>query len=159
MNLRRAFTLIELLVVMAIIAILIALLLPAVQRVREAAYRTQCQNNLKQIGIALINYATTAGQLPPHRVYEGGVEKTSWVAYSLGQIDQENLFRIYKPQFFWYDTQNQPATKLTIPMFVCPSASQGRTWTDQSPNSYKNDGHVYGPIDYSPVHRIAPDLI
>ncbi len=87
-RLDRGFTLIELLVVIAIIAILIALLLPAVQQAREAARRTQCKNNLKQLGIALHNYHDTFGAFP----FGYDERETLWTAMILPQIEQGNLY-------------------------------------------------------------------
>src|SRR5438874_1609979 len=92
---RNAFTLIELLVVIAIVGVLIGLLLPAVQKSREAASRIKCANNLKQIGLAMHNYLGTNSVLPPTGYFPVGGPNATWSAPArlLPYIEQENLFR------------------------------------------------------------------
>ncbi len=128
------FTLIELLVVIAIIAILVALLLPAIQQAREAARRTQCRNNLKQIGLAIHNYHSTVGLLPPGAAVNLHVSRTgnngSWGVHGriLPFLDQGNVFKNVDLTTAW-DFQD-PINGLKIPVYACPSDLQGNRKRD-----------------------------
>lgn len=124
----RGFTLIELLVVIAIIAILIALLLPAVQQAREAARKSQCQNNLKQIGIALHSYHEISKCLPPGWLgVAGGVPNVvgptgwSWASHLLPQLDSTPLHR----KINFNATVDQPCAESCIVMFAHVSTDGG----------------------------------
>lgn len=120
---RVGFTLIELLVVVAIIAILIALLLPAVQQGREAARRTQCKSNLKQIGIALHNYHDVFDTFPPGMRFIAGsiTDTTGCLNYSLlPYLDQTNVQNTWDSSIPWYLLSPNLA-KMVLPIFVCPS--------------------------------------
>jgi len=144
---RRGFTLIELLVVIAIIAVLIALLLPAVQQAREAARRSQCKNNLKQIGLAMHNYHDTHNTFPPGDIYDSvygtssGPRRTNigWAVFLLPFVDQGPLYNQIGSASgnFVYDwnSNNQALfnlAKTSLPAYVCPSDPMGMTntkWT------------------------------
>ena len=133
---RRAFTLIELLVVIAIIAVLIGLLLPAVQRVREAANRLKCANNLKQLGLALHNYHDRLDSFPPGYSSRGAAPDGTdlgpgwgWAAYLLADIEQDHLRRQLDFNTGLRDAVYATQRVVKLSVFRCPSDQQVETFT------------------------------
>src|SRR6266550_3798894 len=169
---RRGFTLIELLVVIAIIAVLVSLLLPAVQQAREAARRAQCKNNLHNIGLAFHNYHSSFDVFPPAYVGEPGntgpatpppgqsANVHGFTEYILPYMDQGGVYNLINFSVSLFDAVLAPGPQLTayntvIPNYICPStARSGNTvnvqysagdWWNISDNNY-----ITGAMDYTP---------
>jgi len=142
----KAFTLIELLVVIAIIAILIGLLLPAVQKVREAMFRMSCANNLKQMAMALHNYHTEHNRFP---LANTNITFHSWPVFILPYIEQQNIYNQYRMDKNWFDPLNYNATQNHVKTFICPSSpeNQNRPAQDnKNPNAAISDYTVPGGL-------------
>lgn len=143
---RCAFTLVELLVVIAIIGILIGMLLPAVQSVREAARRTTCLNNLKQIGLALQNYHSAHQEFPVGGTGWRGPwtpdeTQIAWSAFLLPFLEQGNVFRQIDFKEAFDSPTNADAAATVIGVFVCPTSLRGTNLTDNR-----------GPCDYGGIY-------
>jgi prepilin-type N-terminal cleavage/methylation domain-containing protein len=165
-TLRRGFTLVELLVVIAIIGVLIALLLPAIQAAREAARRAQCQNNLKQIGLAILNYESSKNRFPPGSTTIGtGItdrNTSTWTVDILPHMELQAIFNLWDPTKDFNDNtatavnRNKKLRETLVPSYTCPSdveltelvmpqSGQG-TSVQWAPGSYRGMSglHIYG---------------
>ena len=133
---RKGFTLVELLVVIAVIGILIGLLLPAVQKAREAANRLSCANNLKQISLAMHHYHVDYGKLPPRARLAGPSDANNgagatWAVLIMPYLEQDNLYNQWNLSGRYYD-QNETARRASVRIYFCPTRRSAGSAPDSS---------------------------
>jgi prepilin-type N-terminal cleavage/methylation domain-containing protein len=139
-----AFTLVELLVVIAIIGVLVALLLPAVQAAREAARRTQCRNNVRQLGLASLNYESAQGHYPKASSRLGSDINLrpdwGWITVTLPYFEQANLFRMIDQKVNWYAPQNKTVVLTPLAAVRCPTRGELEPVNANGPGGGVGDG-------------------
>ncbi|HVC96936.1 MAG TPA: DUF1559 domain-containing protein [Pirellulales bacterium] len=165
---RSGFTLIELLVVIAIIGILVGLLLPAVQAARESARRTQCVDNLKNLGVAIHAFHDRTRKLPVSTRPPGAtpLPRFGWATEVLPEIEQSALYQNYNFSKNWSDQSTAPSSNYSqvatfLSVFVCPSAPSWTLRLDADPSlaSPLNVNWFAAPTDYSPTLGVAGRLV
>ena len=149
-NRRPGFTLVELLVVIAIIAMLVALLLPAVQAAREAGRRTMCISNIRQLGLASINYHDAEGHFPRSRTNQ---PNHNWAPFLFPYLEEQNVQDIYNFQVNWNHRRNRNAIKTVVGVFGCPSSPVGEDRVDIV------NGMEAATVDYGPVTAVSQNLV
>ena len=152
----HGFTLVELLVVISILGVLVGLLLPAVQAARESSRRTACQNNLRQVGLALQNYESSQGKFPPGKKWsrprnDPQTFDYAWSSILLDYVEEQSLHGQIDFNIPLTDPVNLPATSMVLPIYLCPSASrieEHRSPAGQLVNLGGQAGEGLGCIDY-----------
>ena len=153
-RLAAGFTLVEVLVVIAVIGILIALLLPAVHAAREAARRSQCSNQMKQIGLGILNYEVTHRVFPPTFTRK---PNHHLLTFLLPYLEQQSVYAKYTFAKDWSAAENQPARDTELGLFVCPSARGTRKYvTDYAPGT-RIDSSVWKPLVDAGIIAPRPD--
>jgi prepilin-type N-terminal cleavage/methylation domain-containing protein len=157
---RPAFTLIELLVVIAIIGILVSLLMPAVQAAREAARRTQCSNNLKQLGIAAHNFHDTHNKLPSSVRPAGltSLPRIAGLTFLLQYLEGNNHYANYDQTQNWHTLANRPVVSSQVATFLCPSTPYPKR-LDGLPEASPWTADVAAVTDYSPTIGVDQRLL
>ncbi|MBM4096820.1 MAG: DUF1559 domain-containing protein [Planctomycetes bacterium] len=152
---RIGFSLVELLVALAIMAILTGLLVPGIQRAREAANRLQCCHHLRQLGVALVNHESVFGAFPaPYGPDHGSSVGVHWPVRLLPFLEQEALGKGFDTASPWNDPRNLKASTTRVAVFTCPSVRIPRGVANAAPG-----GLEFGGLDYAPMRDIDPDLL